>query len=113
MLEKVMKRKRRQVRVRATIIGTALRPRLAVFRSNTSIYAQMIDDTAAKTLCAASDMKITTGTKQECATKVGEELAKKALSLGITTCVFDRGGFLYAGRVKKLAEAARSGGLQF
>lgn len=113
MLEKGMKRERRRLRVRATIVGTALKPRLAVFRSNTSIYAQMIDDTAAKTLCAASDMKIVTGTKQECATKVGEELAKKALALGITTCVFDRGGFLYAGRVKCLAEGARSGGLQF
>lgn len=104
MLEKVMKRERRRLRVRATISGTAQKPRLAVFRSNTSIYAQMIDDVAAKTLCSASDMKISTGTKQECATKVGEELAKKALALGITTCVFDRGGFLYAGRVKKLAE---------
>jgi large subunit ribosomal protein L18 len=104
MLEKVMKRKRRQIRVRSTVIGTANKPRLSVFRSNTSIYAQMIDDTAAKTLCASSDMKIMAGTKQECATKVGEELAKKALSLGITTCVFDRGGFLYAGRVKCLAE---------
>ena len=99
-----MKRKRRQIRVRSTVIGTANKPRLSVFRSNTSIYAQMIDDTAAKTLCASSDMKIMAGTKQECATKVGEELAKKALSLGITTCVFDRGGFLYAGRVKCLAE---------
>ncbi|MDD2916684.1 MAG: 50S ribosomal protein L18 [Candidatus Gracilibacteria bacterium] len=113
MLEKVMKRERRRLRVRATISGTAQKPRLAVFRSNTSIYAQMIDDVAAKTLCSASDMKISTGTKQECATKVGEELAKKALALGITTCVFDRGGFLYAGRVKKLAEGARTGGLQF
>lgn len=113
MLDKVLKRKRRQVRVRATVNGTATKPRLAVFRSNTSIYAQMIDDVTAKTLCAASDMKMNDGTKQECATKVGEELAKKALALGITTCVFDRGGFLYAGRVRKLAEGARSGGLQF
>jgi len=79
MLEKVLKRKRRQVRVRATVSGTATKPRLAVFRSNTSIYAQMIDDVAAKTLCSASDMKMNDGTKQECATKVGEELAKKRL----------------------------------
>ena len=104
MLEKVTKRKRRHVRVRSTITGTATKPRLAVFRSNTSIYAQMIDDTVAKTICASSDMKIKIGTKQECATKVGEEIAKKALALGITACVFDRGGFLYAGRVKRLAE---------
>lgn len=104
MLDKVLKRKRRHLRVRSTVIGTAQKPRLAVFRSNTSIYAQMIDDSAAKTLCSANDMKISKGTKQECATKVGEELAKKALALGITTCIFDRGGFLYAGRVKCLAE---------
>jgi len=104
MLDKVLKRKRRQLRVRSTIVGTATKPRLAVFRSNTTIYAQMIDDTAAKTLCSASDMKIKKGTKQERAEKVGEELAKKAIASGITACVFDRGGFLYAGRVKKLAE---------
>lgn len=113
MLDKVQKRKRRQVRVRATISGTALRPRLAVFRSNTSIYAQMIDDVAQKTLCSASDLKGSTGTKIERATKVGEELAKKATAMGITTCVFDRGGFLYTGRVKHLADGARSGGLAF
>lgn len=99
-----MKRKRRQARVRATISGTAAKPRLSVFRSNTSIYAQMIDDVTAKTLCSANDMKMKEGTKQECAAKVGEELAQKALALGINTCVFDRGGFLYAGRVKSLAE---------
>jgi large subunit ribosomal protein L18 len=108
MLEKVMKRKRRHLRVRSTVNGTATKPRLAVFRSNTSIYAQMIDDASAVTLCSASDMKIEAGTKKECATKVGEELAKKALALGITACVFDRGGFLYAGRIKSLAEGARS-----
>lgn len=113
MLEKVQKRKRRHTRIRATVSGTAQKPRLSVFRSNQSIYAQMIDDVAAKTLCAASDMKMKKGTKGECASKVGEELAKKAKDLGITTCVFDRGGFLYAGRVKKLAEGARSEGLQF
>jgi large subunit ribosomal protein L18 len=90
MLEKVMKRKRRQIRVRASIIGTATKPRLSVFRSNASIYAQMIDDTAAKTLCASSDMKILIGTKRARATEVGQDLAKKALALGITSCVFDR-----------------------
>lgn len=113
MLEKLKKRSRRQARIRSTISGTATKPRLAVFRSNTSIYAQMIDDVAAKTLCATSDLKIKKGTKAECAEKVGQELAEKAKALGITTCVFDRGGFLYAGRVKRLAEGARAGGLQF
>lgn len=113
MLDKVLKRKRRQVRVRSTIIGTATKPRLAVFRSNTSIYAQLIDDAAGKTLCSASDLKGAKGTKLERATKVGEELAKKATAAGITTCVFDRGGFLYTGRVKNLADGARSGGLAF
>lgn len=113
MLDKVLKRKRRHIRVRSTIVGTPAKPRLSVFRSNTSIYAQMIDDTTGKTLCSASDLKIKKGTKIECALKVGEELAKKATAIGINTCIFDRGGFLYTGRVKSLAEGARSGGLTF
>lgn len=91
MLEKVIKRKRRHARIRSTIHGIATKPRLAIFRSNTSIYAQMIDDTTATTLCSMSDLKIKDGTKEERAEKVGQELAKKAKDLGITTCVFDRG----------------------
>ena len=117
MLEKVLKRKRRHARVRARITGTAARPRLLVFRSNTRMYAQLIDDEAGRTLCASSDMQAVKGgvksTKTERATSVGKELAEKAQSLGITACVFDRGGYLYHGHVKALAEAARSGGLQF
>lgn len=113
MLEKVAKRISRHNRIRARISGTAEKPRLAVFRSNISIRVQLIDDVAAKTLCSASDLKVKSGTKTERATKVGEEIAKKALALGLTTCVFDRGGFAYHGRVKALAEAARTGGLVF
>lgn len=113
MLEKVLKRKRRHVRVRARVSGTTAKPRLAVFRSNIFIYAQLIDDTTGKTLAAASDINAKGGTKTERARQVGEELGKKALSLGLTTCVFDRGGFLYTGRVQNLAEGARAAGLQF
>lgn len=113
MLEKVQKRQRRHTRIRARVSGTAARPRLAVFRSNTSIYAQIIDDVAGKTLAAASDLKLTSGTKSERAAAVGAELATKAKDLKIETVVFDRGGFLYAGRVKALADAARSAGLNF
>ena len=114
MLEKVAQRIKRHKRIRARISGTAEKPRLAVFRSNTSIYAQMIDDETGRTLCAASDIKDTSKiTKTEAAVKVGKELAEKALALGITTCVFDRGGFLFHGRVKAVAEAAREAGLKF
>ncbi|MCK9272627.1 50S ribosomal protein L18 [Candidatus Gracilibacteria bacterium] len=113
MLEKVQKRIRRHTRIRAKISGTSLRPRLAVFRSNVNIYAQLIDDVAGKTLVSFSDMKISKGNKIEKATKVGEEIAKKAIAAGISSCVFDRGGFVYMGRVKALADAARNNGLQF
>lgn len=113
MLEKVYKRQRRHARIRARIAGTAERPRLSVYRSNTSIYAQLIDDVAGKTLCSASDVKGDKGTKTERATGVGAELGKAAAALGIKSVVFDRGGFLYAGRVKALAEAAREAGLSF
>lgn len=114
MLEKVAQRIKRHKRIRARVSGTATKPRLAVFRSNTSIYAQMIDDEAGRTLCSASDIKDTSKvTKSETAAKVGKELAEKALALGITECVFDRGGFLFHGRVKAVAEAAREAGLKF
>ena len=114
MLEKVAQRIKRHKRVRARVSGTATKPRLAVFRSNTSVYAQMIDDVAAVTLCAATDIKNTAKmTKTEAAALVGKELAEKALALGITECVFDRGGFMFHGRVKAVAEAAREAGLKF
>lgn len=113
MLDKVSKRIRRHARVRAKISGTALRPRLAVFRSNSNIYAQLIDDVAGKTLCSASDIKLDKGTKVSKALVVWEEIAKKAVSAWLSSCVFDRGGFMYIGRIKALADAARENGLQF
>ena len=113
MLASIAKRIARHLRIRSRVSGTTSKPRLAVFRSNSSIYAQLIDDTTGKTLCAASDLKIATGTKMEKAQAVGVDVAKKAIALGLTDCVFDRGGFLYHGRVKALADAARTAGLKF
>jgi len=113
MLAKFVKRLQRQQRIRAKISGTASRPRLSIYRSNTNIYAQLIDDVSGKTLCSASDIKVQDGTKSQKAGKVGEEIATKAKALKIDTIVFDRGGFAYHGRVKALADAARSAGLQF
>jgi large subunit ribosomal protein L18 len=107
------KRAIRQRRIRARISGSATRPRLAVYRSNACIYAQLIDDVAQKTLASASDLKLTTGTKSERARLVGADIAKKAQAAGITQCVFDRGGFIYAGRISALADAARESGLIF
>lgn len=114
MLAKFANRLRRQLRIRAKISGSAVRPRLSVYRSNANIYAQLIDDVNGKTLCAASDLKITDKlTKSQRAAKVGEEIASKAKELKISEIVFDRGGFAYHGRVKALADAARSTGLKF
>jgi large subunit ribosomal protein L18 len=102
---------RRHRRVRKKISGTSDRPRLAVFRSNKHIYAQVIDDRAARTLAAASDTGAE-GDKTVRAKNVGQSLAKQAKAAGIERAVFDRGGRLYHGRVKALAEGAREGGLQ-
>ena len=114
MLKKVLKRFRRQVRIRAKISGTSIRPRLAIFRSNTSIYAQVIDDVTGTTIASASDMKNSDGgTKTERATKVGTQVAELALAKWIKTVVFDRGWFGYHGRVKALADSAREAWLQF
>ena len=100
--------------VRGKISGTTERPRLTVFRSNKQIYAQVIDDTTGKTLASASSLKMEEkAPKKEIAAKVGELIAKKALEAGITTVVFDRNGYLYHGRVKEVADAARNGGLKF
>lgn len=111
------KRERRlkiKMRVRHNISGTAARPRLTVFRSNKQIYAQLIDDVEGKTLAASDSLKITEAKpKSEIAAMVGEDIAKKAQAAGITTVVFDRNGYLYHGRIKELADAARKGGLQF
>lgn len=101
-------------RMRFKLSGTPERPRLAVFRSAKHIYAQIIDDVAGKTLCAASTMDTKCeGTKTEVARQIGEAVAKKALELNIKQVVFDRGGNLYHGRIKALAEGAREGGLEF
>jgi len=105
---------RRHARIRAKISGTKDRPRLSVFRSNKYIYAQLIDDETGKTLVAASDMGTKVGkTKVESAKEVGNLIAEAAKVKKIKTVVFDRGGFVYAGRVKSLADAAREMGLVF
>ena len=109
-------RLQRHKRVRAKISGTAERPRLCVYRSNDNIYAQIIDDTKGITLVSASstekDFGMTGGNK-EAAKKVGETVAKRAIEKGITDVVFDRGGYLYHGRVMELANSAREAGLKF
>jgi large subunit ribosomal protein L18 len=108
-------RERRHRRIRGKIAGTADRPRLAVFRSNLGISAQLIDDQAGKTLAAASWQGLSKfkGSKTDQAKEVGKLLATGAKKAGVETCVFDRGGYLYHGRVKALAEGAREGGLTF
>jgi large subunit ribosomal protein L18 len=109
-------RERRHRRVRGKIRGTAARPRLAVFRSNHGIFAQLVDDDAGKTVAAASWVglpKSFKGDKSEQATEVGKTLAQAAKKAGVESVVFDRGGYLFHGRVKALAEGAREGGLSF
>ena len=108
-------RLRRHRRVRGKITGTSERPRLVVFRSNKGIFAQLVDDGAGKTLASASWLQLrpTKGTKTEQAAEVGKALAAAAKKAGIESCVFDRAGYLYHGRVKALAEGAREGGLKF
>ncbi|MCC6176735.1 MAG: 50S ribosomal protein L18 [Chloroflexi bacterium] len=108
-------RAKRHRRIRRTLSGTTERPRLAVFRSLAHIYGQIIDDTAGCTLVAASDLDGAgeSGSKTDRARQVGQALAARAKEKGITTVVFDRGGFLYHGRVKALADGAREGGLEF
>jgi large subunit ribosomal protein L18 len=114
MLQKTLKRLRRKNRIRAKISWTSVKPRLAVFRSNTNIYAQLIDDVAWKTLTSFSDLKLEkSGTKTDMAKQVWEQMAKKVLDLKISEIVFDRGWFVYHGRVKALAEALRTWGLKF
>ena len=103
--------------IRSKISGTAERPRLSVFRSLQNIFVQIIDDTTGNTLVSASTIekgaKVENGSNVEAAKKVGEAIAKKALEKGIDTVVFDRGGYVYTGRVKALADAAREAGLKF
>ena len=104
---------RRKKRVRGKIRATSQRPRLSVFVSNQHIYAQVIDDQTSRTLVAANDLKLNTGTKTEKATQVGQQIAQLALKKKITQVVFDRGNRKFHGRIKALAEAARQAGLQF
>lgn len=117
MIDKIARRLKIKAGVRGKISGTAEKPRMSVFKSNSQIYVQIIDDTAAnggKTLVAESSLAIKEKmTKSEKSAKVGELIAKKALAAGIEAVVFDRNGFLYHGRVKELAEAARNAGLKF
>ncbi len=114
MLTKQERRIKIKTRIRGKISGTAERPRMSVFRSNKQIYVQLVDDSKGVTLVAASSRGIEEkATKSEIAAKVGQAIAEKALAAGITTVVFDRNGYLFHGRVKSLADAARNGGLKF
>ena len=116
-LTKIERRTKIKMRVRKIVSGTAVRPRMSVFRSNKEIYAQLIDDVKGVTLLMASskakDIAGKGGTKTEKAAMVGKLIAEKALAAGVTEIVFDRNGYLYHGRVKQLADAAREGGLKF
>ncbi len=116
-LSKYERRERLRMRIRKTVAGTQSRPRLAVFRSNKEIYAQIIDDVNGKTITAASsrdkDIDASKLNKVEAAKLVGKAIAEKAVKAGVETIAFDRGGYLYHGRVKSLAEGAREGGLKF
>lgn len=116
-LTKLERRSRLRMRIRKSISGTTSRPRLAVFRSNKEIYAQIIDDVNGKTIVAASSrdkgVDTSSGNKSEVAKLVGKTLAEKASKAGVESVSFDRGGYLYHGRVKSLAEGAREGGLKF
>ncbi len=110
---KATKRAVRHKRLRTKISGTATRPRLAVYKSNTTVYAQLIDDTVGKTLAAVDTRLEKKGTRLEKSKAIGVAIAKKALDLKITEVVFDRGGFRYQGVIAALADAAREGGLKF
>ncbi|MDX1270366.1 50S ribosomal protein L18 [Bizionia paragorgiae] len=116
-LTKNERRIRIKNRIRKIVSGTESKPRLSVFRSNKEIYAQLVDDVSGKTISAASsrdkDISTATGSKSEIAALVGKSVAEKALKAGVETITFDRGGYLYHGRVKSLAEGAREAGLKF
>ena len=114
-LTKTERRQRIKFRIRKTVSGTPAQPRLSVFRSNKEIYAQVIDDVNGVTLVAASsrESEVVSGTNIETANAVGKLVAERALKAGINTISFDRGGYLYHGRVKSLAEGAREAGLKF
>lgn len=114
--DRKMERTRRHIRVRRKISGTAERPRLCVYRSNTNVYVQIVDDVAGKTLVSASTLDKEVKTKyanKEAAKEVGTLIAKRAAEKNIKSVVFDRGGYIYHGVIKSLAESAREGGLEF
>ena len=116
-LTKNERRQRIKSRIRKTVTGTSAQPRLAVYRSNKEIYAQLINDVTGETIAAASsrdkDLSTAKGTKTEVATLVGKSIGEKALKAGVSNISFDRGGYLYHGRVKSLAEGVREAGLKF
>jgi len=116
-MDKLIKRQKIRHRIRKKVVGTGQRPRLSVFRSNSDIYAQLIDDDHGKTLAAASsrdkDILAQKVNKTEKSKLVGSVIARKAIDLGIKSVTFDRGGNLYHGRVKAVADGAREGGLEF
>jgi large subunit ribosomal protein L18 len=114
--KKLQRRNRIRTKIRGKVKGTAERPRLTVFRSNSDIYAQLIDDVSGKTMAAATSKEKTftrTGNKVDQSKAVGMALATKAIAAGISAVVFDRSGYLYHGRIKSLADGAREGGLKF
>ena len=117
MNTKGIRRKKIHYRIRKNVSGTAQKPRLSVFRSNTAVYLQLIDDASGKTITGTStkdkDIEAQTGTKSEKAKLAGSAIARKAIDLGVNKVVFDRSGYLYHGRVKAAADGAREGGLQF
>lgn len=119
MITKIARRARIKLRIRKVVSGSAEQPRLTVFRSNKQIYAQLVDDKTGRTLCAASSLEEAVAsaakgkTKIEQAALVGKAIAAKAVAAGVTDVAFDRNGYLYHGRVKQLAEAAREAGLKF
>ena len=120
MIKKMNKnadRRIRHERVRKKVFGTSVKPRLCVYRSTNYIYAQIIDDVNGNTLCASSSLALKATvenmTKKEAATQVGKDIATKALALGLSEVVFDRGGYIYTGRVAALADGAREAGLKF
>ncbi len=117
MIKKLNKNADRQIRharVRKKVFGTSVKPRLCVYRSTNYIYAQIIDDINGTTLCASSSLALKTeGSKTQAAKAVGADIAQKALKLGLSEVVFDRGGYIYTGRVAALADGAREAGLKF
>lgn len=113
MKSKLEQRQRRHRRIRAKVSGTASRPRLSVFRSNRAISAQLINDETGTTVAAASSASVSAKSSEARAKAVGQAIAKRAKERGVTAAVFDRGGYLYAGAIRALADGAREGGLRF